>query len=323
MAKKPLKIDCIAGSAVRDIQGEMLSVEGADISELENGNGRWNDNHGAGFFNSLGYITEVKKIFKKEDCENSRHEYYWEKVKAPFIYCAGYLYDDDDHPNARAAAAIIRNVHKHDIPLKMKASVEGGVIARGDKDPNHLARTKIHSVALTFTPANQATLVEPVDLEKNMDTWEADQVLIKSVMHLAKTDVPSFRAITRNAQAEKIVRNFEKINELAKANGLTPIPEQSVEQWIEEAITSKVHNNVMKIHEMVKALTAGYGGGSPTSATGGQVLQTESLNTGRGFKYFTCRSCGQEQVYSTHQTKCRDCGKSLPFDQLDDNMDSE
>jgi hypothetical protein len=34
VAKKPLEIDMIAGSQLRDTQGEMLSVEGADISEL-------------------------------------------------------------------------------------------------------------------------------------------------------------------------------------------------------------------------------------------------------------------------------------------------
>src|SRR5665213_3220212 len=107
----------IAGSQLRDTQGEMLSVEGADISELEAGKGRFNDNHGKGFFNSIGRITKAKKIFKREDCDDKRHEYYWDKVKAPFVYVAGYLYDDEDHPNARAAAAILRNIHKSDTPV--------------------------------------------------------------------------------------------------------------------------------------------------------------------------------------------------------------
>jgi GNAT superfamily N-acetyltransferase len=50
--------------------------------------------------------------------------------------------------------------------------------------------------------------------------------------------------------------------------------------------------------------------------TGGQVLQTESLDLGRGFKYVTCNDCGGEQVHAKYQTKCRKCGKSFPFDQL-------
>src|SRR5690606_31515828 len=139
---------------------------------------------------------------------------------SPYIYVRGYLYDDDDHPNARAAAAILRNIHKADCPLKLKASVEGGVIARGIKDSNLLAKTKIHSVALTFTPANQATLVEPLNLEKTSADAAEDGRLIKSVMHLAKTNVPSFRHITRRASADKVIENINKIRDIVKQAGL-------------------------------------------------------------------------------------------------------
>jgi len=34
---KPLKIDMCAGSELKDTQGETLSIEGADISELQAG----------------------------------------------------------------------------------------------------------------------------------------------------------------------------------------------------------------------------------------------------------------------------------------------
>jgi hypothetical protein len=212
MAKKKLEIDMIAGSQLRDTQGEMLSVEGADISDLERGMGRFNDNHGKGFFNSIGRVTEAKKIFSEEDCkDNPRHKYFWDKVKAPYIYVKGFLYDDEDHMNAKAAAAIIRNIHKSDCPLKIKASVEGGVIARGIKDSTLLANTKIHSVALTFTPANMATLVEPTSLDKSAVDEAADMILIKSVMHLAQHDVPSFRMVQKAASAAKIARNIKQM----------------------------------------------------------------------------------------------------------------
>jgi len=136
MAKsKKLLIDMCAGSELKDTQGETLSIEGCDISELEAGRGRFNDNHGKGFFNSLGRVTSAKKIFKAEDCDNDRHSYYWDKIKAPYVYVAGELYNDEDHANAKAAAAILRNIHREDTPLAMKASVEGGVLARGISDP--------------------------------------------------------------------------------------------------------------------------------------------------------------------------------------------
>jgi ribosomal protein S27E len=252
--KKALKIDMIAGSQLRDTQGEMLSVEGADISELLAGRGRINDNHGKGFFNAIGRVTGAKKIFKREDCDSPRHEYYWNKVKAPYIYVEAELFDDEDHPNARAAAAILRNIHKADTPLMMKASVEGGVVARGISDPSLLARTKIHSVALTFTPANNNTLVEPLSLEKS-DADESDMLLIKSVMHLAETNVPSFRHIVRDASATKVQNNLLKLVDLMKELGIEgEINIPSKQKILEKAIEQKIQNNVSKIHEMMTLL---------------------------------------------------------------------
>lgn len=259
-----------AGSELKDTQGETLSVEGADISDLQNGNGRLNDNHGKGFFNSLGRVTGAKKIFKAEDCENERHSYYWEKIKAPYIYVIGELYNDEDHPNAKAAAAIIKNIHRDDIPLRMKASVEGGVISRGITDPTRLARTKIHSVALTFTPANNATLVEPLNVDKSNTDWESDKQLIKSVIHLAETNIPSFRHIERHASANTISENIQKIQELAKSLGIDiQVTNSAPETIIENAVISKISSNITKINNLVK----GFGTAPKAPALGTRIRQ--------------------------------------------------
>jgi len=257
VAKKPLEIDMIAGSQLRDTQGEMLSVEGADISELQAGRGRLNDNHGKGFFNAIGRVTDAKKIFKKEDCENERQEYYWNKVKAPFIFVKGYLYDDEDHPNARAAAAILRNIHKTDTPLQLKASVEGGVLARGVSDSTLLARTKIHSVALTFTPANNNTLVEPTSLKKSEYDEAADMLLIKSVVHLAQTNVPSFRHIARDASATKVQNNLTKLVDLMRELGIEgEITIPSKQQILNKALEQKIQTNIELIKQKMAELKA-------------------------------------------------------------------
>lgn len=274
MAKKPLEIDACAGSQLRDTQGEMLSVEGADISELEAGKGRWNDNHGKGFFNSIGRITHAKKIFKAEDCEDDRQKYYWEKIKAPYIFVKGYLYDDEDHPNAKAASAILRNIHKTDAPLKLKASVEGGVISRGLSDPTLLARTKIHSVALTFVPANNATLVEPLNLSKSEYNEAADMELIKSVIHLAETNVPSFRHIVRDASAGKVAGNIEKIVELIKGDSSIDIPTK--QEILEYALEAKIQANVSKIHNIVEKNLKNTVAGA--AALGASMLPGQPLN---------------------------------------------
>jgi hypothetical protein len=259
MAKKqPLEIDMNLGSQIRDIQGEVLDVEGADISELERGNGFLNDNHAVGFFNRLGRITSAKKIFKEQDCDNDRQRYYWNQVKAPYIFAAGYLYDNEEHANAKACAAILRNIHKTDCPLQLKASVEGSVIQRGIKDSTILQRTKIMGAALTFTPANRNTLVEPINLTKSLspEQDQIDQQLIKSVIHLAKQDheIPSFRHITRNASANKIVDNLQRIADVAAEAGFTvTISDISPEQLIKKSLKDKVKENIVKIANLVKA----------------------------------------------------------------------
>lgn len=238
-----------AGSQLRDTQGEMLDVNGADISELEAGRGRINDNHGKGFFNCLGKVISAKKIMKAEDCEDDRQRYYWEKVKSPYVYVKAKLFNDEDHPNAKAAAAILRNIHKTDCPLKVKASVEGGVVSRGIKDPTLLAKTKIHSVALTFVPANQATLVEPLNLSKSDNDVEADMTLIKSVLHLAQTNVPSFRHITRTASAEKIEQN---INKIMTALG-KEVPTDLKQELIAASLERRIADNIVTINKLVKS----------------------------------------------------------------------
>ena len=272
MAKRPLEIDMCSSSQLRDTQGEMLNVEGADITELQMGRGRLNDNHGKGFFNCLGKVTAAKKIFKAEDCEDDRQRYYWEKVKSPYIYVKGELFDDEDHPNAKAAAAILRNIHKTDCPLKIKASVEGGVISRGITDPALLARTKIHSIALTFVPANQATLVEPLNLEKGESDIEADEILIKSVLHLAKSNVPSFRHIIRDASAEKIENNINSIM-AAFGNEATVSLKQEL---IKDSLKSKIFENVVRINEMVHTEVERMDKSSFTGALAGVALMTAS-----------------------------------------------
>lgn len=285
------KFDAVAASELRDTQGEILDVKGADISELEAGRGIINDNHSNKLPDVVGRITEVKKIFGIEDCDNDRHSYYWNKIKAPYIYTAGILFDDEDHRSARAAAAILKHQHGTDSPLKLKCSVEGGIIERGKKDERVLARTKIRGLALTFTPANVATLVEGLDLAKSAALTAEDMTLIKSYVSASIKDVPSLVDFSDKLSLTKIRQNIEKIHETV--------------------------NGLKKNSDLNKALTAGYGGAeAPTMRTGGAVLQAESIDQGHSFRYIDCPNCGKDQIYASHQVKCRHCGKSFPFDTL-------
>jgi hypothetical protein len=308
--RKGLKICGLAGSQVRDVQGEILKIDGADISELEAGRGRLNDNHSQGFVNTLGRVTFAKKLYKEEDCSNDKQKYFWNKLKSPVIYFEGELFDSEDHQAAKATAAILRHVHKSDVPLKIGASVEGGVVARSFLDPRVLEKTKVNAIALTFTPANKTTLVEPMSLSKSDIDESLDYQLIKSVTHLATNNVPSFRYVYRDSRANKIHENVAKINKLLGREGVSVAEATNL---LSGAISNRIIENVSKINSLVKAIVAGYGGGSPLSSTGGLALQKESMD---GFDVIKCDKCGENQVYSKYQVKCRNCNKPFSVSNL-------
>ena len=274
---KGMMFDTCASTDAIDSQGERLNIEGCDISTLETGMGRVCDNHGKSFVHAIGRVVGAKKIFKAEDCDDDRQKMYWDKVKKPYIYVKGELYDSEDHPNAKATAAILRHLSKAGAPLSVRASVEGSVLAR--KEGGILDRTKVHSIALTFTPANKETLVMPISLEKSDDSvdWET---LSKSVTIAA--DAPSF--IERDFMSQKLVDATNAIVAL-----------------------------VRKVSELKKALSAGYAASSnPSSLVGGSVLTMPSVDK----LYTNCTACGKKQIVRKSQIKCDHCGESWSMSKI-------
>ena len=72
-------------------------------------------------------------------------------------------------------------------------------------------------------------------------------------MHLAETNIPSFRHIERHASANTIHDNIQKIKELAKTIGVDiEIKESNPDSIMTQAVVHKVHSNINKISEMVK-----------------------------------------------------------------------
>jgi len=325
---KPTKfwIDGIAATSTPDVTGEMLNIDGADISDLENGRGRINDNHSPIMFGHLGRVTEAKKIKTEEEAKlDPRVKYFWDKNKTPFIYFKGYLYNDEDHINSKAAIAILRNLYSENTPLQIGASVEGGVVRMGATNEKVLEKTKIHSVALTFVPCNKQSLVEPMELTKSLtpEEYASDWELIKSATSLAKSYVPSFRYVQQVAQAETISKKIQYIKQLGAQVGLNfDHVDILASDLLEKAILTRIHKKADKINDLYKALTAGYGAaGAPTNLTGGGVLQSSSVpikkkENNLGLKYVTCAKCGNDQIFFPRQVKCRECGVAFSFHQL-------
>ena len=99
--KRGTFIHGIGASEHLDSSGERIVVEGIDITSLI-GDGCFNYEHKSEEASQIvGKILEAKKILKRSDCENESHEYFWDKVKMPYLYIAGELFDAVDHSGAK------------------------------------------------------------------------------------------------------------------------------------------------------------------------------------------------------------------------------
>jgi hypothetical protein len=149
----------ILATQAPDRVGEVLNIEGADISDLK----YINDEHESRCFDILGGIDLSKKIFKEQDCASEFEHMCWTRVKKPFIYIEGSL-ATPEHPNASAAEGLIR--YAQQVPgFPVGLSVEGATVERRSKE---LAKTKIIAASITVKPCNPECLVFPkINLQKS------------------------------------------------------------------------------------------------------------------------------------------------------------
>jgi hypothetical protein len=162
MSSTGMIIDGVFASQAIDSSGEILDVEGCDISTLDkdgvaNYEHKEGDKKGSGNNGEeiVGKIIYAKKILKVTDCENSRQRVYWDKVKIPFIYGMVRLYDGAGHSGAQALAAQIRDHHANGEPILVRYSIEGSTLERDPDNKNHLRVSVARRVAMTLKPCNR------------------------------------------------------------------------------------------------------------------------------------------------------------------------
>jgi len=251
---KSTSIDGIAATSDRDSQGEILDLEGADISQVVP-KGYWNDNHNSTMSGTLGKITFAKKIMKESDIGSPREREYWERVKRPFLYAKGYLFDGGNHANANAVAAIMREFNKNGTPLEIQMSVEGKVIRRDNRDPSILRESMIRNIALTLVPANSNTGAKILS--------EDAKTAILNKCKEAGADMGYANSLMKSLEAEvhPLQHRFIEVNDSSKD------PYNRVFQNVQE---------IRKRIDLVKMLSAGYGTtGQPSARVSGAVLTGE------------------------------------------------
>lgn len=182
-----------------DSSGERIIIEGVDISSLTK-DGTFNYEHDNKSPSSVvGKILEAKKILAASDCENDHHLYFWNKIKLPFIYCAGELFDAVGHKEAQEVAALLRYDQLEPINKESKKlinfSIEG---SRVEKQGSNITKCIARRVALTGTPCNKVCEAEELKLdpkeEKHSDS--GDFKFIQDIM--GKSDEPSCQIMKGN-----------------------------------------------------------------------------------------------------------------------------
>jgi ribosomal protein L37E len=205
-----LKIYGVAAVQSPDRVGETIIIKDINTDALR----YINDEHSGDMFSMLGAITAHKKILSRNDCVSPRHIKCWDKVQKPFLYVEGELADEHDHPNAQAAAALLKFTHQHpELPLKVGFSIEGGILQRGEgKQHSTLEKTQGEGVSLTVKPCHpDVQLFLQNDLMKSLVPIDMPPKYIEALKKSGYT--PSFKE-TKYTQLlpklEKLKKSMEQ-----------------------------------------------------------------------------------------------------------------
>lgn len=200
-----------------DRVGEKISIENMDISSLR----YLNDDHSADLFSMIGGITQAKKILKADDAKTPQEKKCWQVAKAPFLFVKGTLADQQGHPNAEAASALLKFCAQNpNLPLQVGFSIEGGIIERDPSDSKILSKTKAEGVSLTIKPCHPNAKVFLVnDLMKSEPLAAMPEKYTEALKKSGFT--PSFKENTPMGVMHKIEQLKKSVKEFT--DGITSL----------------------------------------------------------------------------------------------------
>ncbi len=226
-----LKLDGIAASSAVDTSGEVIEIDGMDISSLQAGEGTYIYEHrnakspGASAVDVVGSVNFAKKIFSAEDCDDDRQKFYWDYCQVPFIYARGELFDDEDHEGAKAVAAVIDYYKSRNMPILVRFSIDGHTIKRGDgAEKNVIKRAIARDVALTIRPCNKSCISGVIDdkpivvSREDLDKFERPLSAVEFVMAPMSTDADPIQIIKDELEYLKEMQEIQKAVSLGNAD---------------------------------------------------------------------------------------------------------
>jgi hypothetical protein len=203
-------IEGVASTMAKDQQGEILDLDGADISALEEGRGFVNSDHSGRFEHLVGRVIQAKKIRVLADCETPAQVKYFNDLKKPFLWTKLELWDGHGHKEADAIGSIYKFYGNKGEEPPVKLSVEGKTLERSNN--GILKRTMIKGVAMTVHPANRTTRTDVVGIVKSMG---ASEDLVKSesetvpVFIEQKTENPVERLYDLAVNARELLKGLK------------------------------------------------------------------------------------------------------------------
>jgi predicted Zn-ribbon and HTH transcriptional regulator len=207
------KIFGIIAAQNEDSAGETLLLDGLDHSRLFLAR---DEHEKDDFFSKIGAIRYTKKIYNKDECENDKQLRCWNHAQVPFLYGEGELADDEQHPNAESAAALLRFAQRPDVPLEVGFSIDGSVLERKDRAGNvtenkdigkTLSKTLGLAAALTVKPCNpKCKAFLENDLTKSVANMPIPKIVLDAIK--SKQAEKSF--------TEKLGKDWELFTKLEK-----------------------------------------------------------------------------------------------------------
>lgn len=229
-----MRISGIAATEDKDLQGEVIKMQGLDISELQEGRGVFNDDHSKGAENIIGIID--KAVITEDNA----------------LFVEGDLLEGN--PKAENYFRIMQHCMKNNKPPRVQMSVEGKILERSGSSGKLIKKAKIDKVALTLDPVNRNTfaqlcksLIEEVPAPHPEHDKSADAV----------SSSPASASIFDIEKSLNEIKDLvQKAFEFTQANRLTTAPQNltNADSVAKESIGSKRE----KAKKVIKTLITKY-----------------------------------------------------------------
>ena len=208
------KIGGIISTDSIDQQGDVLLQEGMDFSYFVD-KGWFNYEHKQGADNILGAPTKVEPV-TVDGKRATRVE--------------GYLLNDV--PRAREIIDIARAIERADLPRTIGFSVEGQVIARDQKNPKLITRSKILNVAITSAPVNPDARLEV--LARSLMGNTPSKANVAAMIYEAHPELSDDEVMS---ELHKLIMN--KAGDVGYATPAQPDEGASMSALVEESLDNK------------------------------------------------------------------------------------